>query len=126
LPIEGLGIMSNVELCDVGHENAVAGRNLVAASAAAQFYNFAGRCMDWAQTTRSLQEREIYTQMGLQWLAAGAQLQTFMHLLKQAKEETTQGALAFSTNFAAHDGELGARPSVSPCEIGGLHDATDV
>ena len=49
---------------------------LVAASAIAQFYDFASRCMDWAKTTRSLQERAVYTQMALQWLAAGARLQT--------------------------------------------------
>jgi hypothetical protein len=36
--------------------------------------------MDWAKTTRSLQERVVYVQMGLQWLAAGARLQTFLQI----------------------------------------------
>jgi hypothetical protein len=48
----------------------------------AQFYAFAERCIDWANTTRSMQERAVYTQMGLQWLAAGARLQTFLQLKK--------------------------------------------
>jgi len=72
--------MSAVELTDVGHENALPRGELLAASAIAQFYTFASRCMDWANTTRSLQERAVYTQMGLQWLAAGARLQTFVQL----------------------------------------------
>jgi hypothetical protein len=50
--------------------------------AIAQFYGFAERCIDWAKTTRSLQERAVYVQMGLQWLAAGARLQTFLQLKK--------------------------------------------
>jgi hypothetical protein len=72
--------MSDVQLNDVGHENALTRGELFAASAIAQFYTFAGRCMDWAKTTRSLQERAIYTQMGLQWLAAGARLHTLVQL----------------------------------------------
>jgi hypothetical protein len=72
--------MSVVQLNDVGHENALPRGELLAASAIAQFYTFASRCMDWANTTRSLQERAVYTQMGLQWLAAGARLQTFAQL----------------------------------------------
>ena len=63
---------------DVGHQNMRPQGELLAASAIAQFYTFAGRCMDWAKTTRSLQERALYVQMGLQWLAAGARLQTFL------------------------------------------------
>ena len=47
-----------------------------------QFCRFAERCIDWAKTTRSLQERVVYLQMGLQWLAAGARLQTFLQLTK--------------------------------------------
>jgi hypothetical protein len=53
--------------------------------AIAQFYGFAERCIDWAKTTRSLQERAVYVQMALQWLAAGARLQTFLQL-KKSKE----------------------------------------
>jgi hypothetical protein len=67
--------MSDVRLNDVGqaHERS----DILAAAAITQFYNFAGRCMDWANTTGSLQERALYRQMALQWLAAGARLQTF-------------------------------------------------
>jgi hypothetical protein len=72
--------MSVVQLNEVGHENARPRDELLAASAVAQFYTFARRCMDWANTTRSLQERAIYSQMALQWLAAGARLQTFAQL----------------------------------------------
>ncbi len=72
--------MSDVLLNDVGHENAPTRGELLAASEIAQFYTFASRCMDWANTTRSLQERAVYVQMGLQWLAAGARLQTFLQL----------------------------------------------
>ena len=72
--------MSDVQLNDVGHENALPRGELLAASAIAQFYTFASRCMDWAHTTRSLQERALYSQMALQWLAAGARLQTFVQL----------------------------------------------
>jgi hypothetical protein len=68
--------MSDVQLDDIGHERG----EFLAASAIAQFYTFASRCMDWAKTTRSLQERAIYMQMALQWLAAGASLQTFVQL----------------------------------------------
>ena len=68
--------MSDAQLNDVDHENALRRGDILAATAIAQFYNFAGRCMDWAKTTRSLQERAVYVQMGLQWLAAGARLQT--------------------------------------------------
>jgi len=44
--------MSAVELTDVGHENALPRGELLAASAIAQFYTFASRCMDWANTAR--------------------------------------------------------------------------
>jgi hypothetical protein len=70
--------MNNLEPNDIGHKSALTPGELLAASAVAQFYNFAGRCMDWAWTTRSLQERAIYVHMGLKWLAAGARLQTFL------------------------------------------------
>ena len=49
--------MSDVPLHDVGHQNAPARDELLAASAITQFYTFASRCMEWANTTRSLQER---------------------------------------------------------------------
>jgi hypothetical protein len=42
--------------------------------------------MDWAQTTRSLKERSVYTQMAMQWLAAGARLQTFAQLKNRASQ----------------------------------------
>jgi hypothetical protein len=41
--------------------------------------------MDWATTTRSIQERAVYVQMALQWLAAGARLQTLLQL-KQRRD----------------------------------------
>jgi hypothetical protein len=72
--------MSDVQLHDVGHQNAPTRDEFLAASAITQFYTFASRCMEWANTTRSLQERAAYVQMGLQWLAAGARLQTFLRL----------------------------------------------
>jgi hypothetical protein len=43
--------------------------------------------MDWANTTRSLQERALYTQMGLQWLAAGARLHTVAELKNSAASQ---------------------------------------
>jgi hypothetical protein len=70
--------MSDLQPNDVSHKNTPTSGELLAASAVAQFYNFARRCMDWAWTTHSLQERAIYMQMGLKWLAAGARLQTFL------------------------------------------------
>jgi hypothetical protein len=69
--------MSDLQPTDVGHKNPLTPGELLAASVVAQFYNFANRCMDWAWTTRSFQERAIYVQMGLKWLAAGARPQTF-------------------------------------------------
>ncbi len=69
--------MSDAQLNDVGHKEAHERSDILSAAAIAQFYNFAGRCMDWANTTRSLQERAVYKQMALQWLAAAARLQTF-------------------------------------------------
>jgi hypothetical protein len=72
--------MSDAQLNDVGHESALTRGDIVAAAAIAQFYNFASRCLDWAKTTRSLQERAVYVQMGLQWLAAGARMQTSYNL----------------------------------------------
>jgi hypothetical protein len=91
--------MSDAQLNDVGHENTLTRGDILAATAIAQFYNFASRCMDWAKTTRSLQERAVYVQMGLQWLAAGARLQTFLQFknsqassLKEAKEKSAQKA----------------------------------
>jgi hypothetical protein len=83
--------MSDLEPNDVGHKNALTPGELLAASAVAQFYNFASRCMDWAWTTRSLQERAIYVQIGLKWLAAGARLQTFLQF---ENSQVTQPASA--------------------------------
>ena len=85
--------MSDVLPREVGHENAVTGGELVTASTALQFYDFADRCMDWARTTPSLQERALYTQLGMQWLAAGARLQTLLHLnCGEAKTVRTKDA----------------------------------
>ncbi len=72
--------MSDAQLNDVDYESALTREDVVAATAIAQFYNFASRCLDWAKTTRSLQERAVYVQMGLQWLAAGARMQTSYNL----------------------------------------------
>jgi len=74
--------MRDVQPNDVGQQNVPIRDELLAASAIAHFYTFAGRCTDWAKTTRSFQERAVYMQMGLQWLAAGARLQTFLQFNK--------------------------------------------
>ena len=79
--------MSAVQLNDVGHENALPRGELLAASAIAQFYTFASRCMDWANTTRSPQERALYIRMGLQWLDAGARLHTLAQLKNSAASQ---------------------------------------
>ncbi len=76
--------MSDAQLNDVGYENALTRGDTLAATAIAQFYNFASRCLDWAKTTRSLQERAVYVPMGPQWLAAGARLQTFLRASRKA------------------------------------------
>ena len=83
--------MRNLQPNDVGHKKTLTPGELLAASAVAQFYNFASRCMDWAWTTRSLQERAIYVQTGLKWLAAGVRLQTFLQL---ENSQVTQPASA--------------------------------
>jgi hypothetical protein len=125
--------MSDAQLNDVGHENAPIQGDIVAATAIAHFYNFASRCMDWAKTTRSLQERAVYVQMGLQWLAAGARLQTFLQFmssqavsLKTATAKSALKAAALDIELAAHHRQI-----QSDClsqdrasNIGGLHDAT--
>jgi len=69
--------MSDARLNDVDHERAHERIDILAAAAIARFYDLAGRCMDWANTTRSVRERAVYGQMALQWLVAGARLQTF-------------------------------------------------
>jgi hypothetical protein len=43
--------------------------------------------MDWANTTRSLQERALYTRMGMQWLAACARLHTIAQLKNSAASQ---------------------------------------
>jgi hypothetical protein len=63
-------------------------------AAVAQFYAFASQCIDWAKTTKSLQARAVYVQMGLQWLAAGARLQTFLQL-KSSQRANLQSAGLF-------------------------------
>jgi hypothetical protein len=83
--------MSGAQLNDVGHENTLTRGDIPAATVIAQFYNFASLCMDWAKTTGSLQERAVYAQMGLQWLAAGARLQTFLQF-KSAQDVSRKAA----------------------------------
>jgi hypothetical protein len=91
--------MSDAQLNDVGHENAPTRGDIVAATAIAHFYNFASRCMDWAKTTRSLQERAVYVQMGLQWLAAGARLQTFLQFMSPRRvPESGDGEKCFESS----------------------------
>jgi hypothetical protein len=51
--------MSDAQLNDVGHENALTRGDILAATAIAQFYNFTSRCLDWARIARSLQERAV-------------------------------------------------------------------
>jgi hypothetical protein len=92
--------MSDAQLNDVGHENTLTRGDILAATAIAQFYNFASRCMDWAKTTRSLQERAVYVQMGLQWLAAGARLQNFLQF-KSSRDVSRKAAMQKSALKAA-------------------------
>ena len=87
--------MSDVPLPNVGHQNAPPPDELLAASAITQFYTFASRCMEWANTTRSLQERAVYVQMGLQWLAAGARLHTSLGL------KNSPGSLCIGQNHSS-------------------------
>jgi hypothetical protein len=126
--------MSGAQLNDVGHENALTPGDIVAATAIAQFYNFASRCMDWAKTTRSLQERAVYAQMGLQWLAAGARLQTFLQFessqdvsRKAATDKTALKAAAFDIELAGHQRQIQSGPLSQDRAYnnGGLHDATE-
>ena len=89
--------------------------------------------MDWAKTTHSLQERAVYVQMGQQWLAAGAGLQTFLQFkssqdvsLKAATEKSPKAA-ALDIELAAHHRQIQSdrlsEDRASNC--GGLHDATE-
>jgi len=102
--------MGAVQLNDVGHENALPRGEILAASAIAQFYTFASRCMDWANTTRSFQERALYTQMGLQWLAAGARLHTCAQLKNSAANAVPRRRRALRTRGA--DAELVRLPNL--------------
>ena len=110
--------MSDVQLNDVGHEHAFPQGALLAASAIAQFYTFASRCMDWANATHSLQERALYVQMGLQWLAAGARLQTFAQL-------KNSGASQRGLPEKAGVEQLADMERLRATKVGGLNDATD-
>ncbi len=71
--------MSDAPPNDIGLTTTTPGE-LLAASAVAQFYTFAGQCMDWAKTTRSIQERILYAQMALKYLAAAARLHMVLQL----------------------------------------------
>jgi hypothetical protein len=113
--------MSDAQLNDVGHENALTRDELLAASAITQFYAFASRCMEWANTTRSLQERGVYVQMGLQWLAAGARLQTFLRLKNSQVARSASDREGTTHQALSPDGEHGAHHR----QLGGLHVTTD-
>jgi hypothetical protein len=112
--------MSDARLTDVGHRKAHARSDIIAAAAIAHFYNFAGQCMDWANTTRSLQERALYRQMALQWLAAAARLQTFAQFKNPGASERGPPKEASAST------RLNLPASISrPHPNGELHDATD-
>jgi hypothetical protein len=111
--------MSNASLNDLDYESALTRGNLVAAAAIAQFYNFASRCLDWAKTTRSLKERAVYVQMGLQWLAAGARLHTFLQIdgsqdvaLKAGTQRCTSKTTAPEIERAAAERQIDTDPSL--------------
>jgi hypothetical protein len=78
------------------HQSAAIAGECLGTAAIAQFYAFAEGCIDWARTTRSMQERAVYLQMGLQWLAAAARLQTFLRFKKfdALNSATKTGGLA--------------------------------
>ena len=76
----------------------------------------------------------VYVQMGLQWLAAGARLQTFLQFkssqdvsLKAATEKSALKAAAPDIELAAHHRQIQSdRLSQDRASnIGGLHDATE-
>jgi hypothetical protein len=118
--------MSDVELNDRGHENALSRGEFLAASAIAQFYTFASRCMDWAKTSRSLQERMIYAQMALQWLAAAARLQTlaqFKNPQDVPLKPATQMCDAAHHRQIESDREGASQDPAS--DSSGLNDVTD-
>lgn len=50
---------------------------------AATYYAFAEQCMEWAKNARSAQERDAYMRMVIQWLGAGARLQTCSHFRRE-------------------------------------------
>jgi hypothetical protein len=113
--------MTDARLNDEGHRKAHARSDILAAAAIAQFYNFAGRCLDWANTTRSLQERALYRQMALQWLAAGARLQTFAQFTNPGVSQRgppTEASASNRFNLLVSD-QCPGHPN------GELHDATD-
>jgi hypothetical protein len=103
--------MSDAQLNEV--DRALTRGDVVAAAAIAQFYNFASRCLDWAKTTRSLQERAVYVQIGLQWLAAGARLHTFLQIngsqdvsLRAGNEKSTSKIAALDIEHAAPERQI--------------------
>jgi hypothetical protein len=59
----------------------------LAVSAGSTLYGFAEQCVEWAKNARSIQERAVYMRMAMQWLDAGARLQTFQ-LTKCCKNQT--------------------------------------
>jgi hypothetical protein len=53
---------------------------IASAEAVSRFYASAAECMEWAKASPCYQQRALYVQMALKWLAAGARLQTFLQL----------------------------------------------
>ena len=91
--------MSNVALKDGGQSTPAQGE-LFAASTIVRFYTFADQCMDWAKTTRSIQERIVYGQMALKYLAAAARLQTILQQAGRATPPIEQTAYCNDRNPA--------------------------
>jgi hypothetical protein len=119
--------MSDAQLNEVDYESALTRGDVVAAAAIAQFYNFASRCLDWAKTTRSRQERAVYVQMGLQWLAAGARLHTFLQIngsqdvsLRAENEKSTSKTAALDIEHAAPEHSDLCKPLLTE-----LHEAAE-
>ena len=68
-------------------------------SAASTFYSFAEQCIQWAENARSIQERAVYMRMAMQWLDAGARLQTFpKQILQERNGKAAPEYLASSMN----------------------------
>jgi hypothetical protein len=82
--------MSDVPSNEDG-QNAATRGELLAASGVFRFYAFAGRCLDWAKTARSVQERALYARMALKYLAAAARLHTILQMSQKTIIEQIDG-----------------------------------